>query len=698
MPKVPTLSDVVNISTSAPSINANNKRIEQAFQNTLSRDGSGPNQMEADLDLNSHDLLNVGDINISGVFSLGGVVVGVNDNTLAKQWANAPEDVEVDPLNYPGQYSAYHWAQKAEVGTFLYTSVEQATSAIKPDNLLKVSAVIDGELVEWVKESGGPCLGGGWAPAKIWTPKHFSSFQEFISASGSTEDVSVGTSPNSFSAAVTGFKSNQRVTGSGINRTLLTRNYNAGTFLNVNGVDGVTLEGLSIDMGTGTGGGHGIRNVGNFGVVRDLKVSGYFQPNGGMGGTGVLGNEGAVGLRFSDLHLSGAPLSSGALETFGWIFPTVTRGFAHHIYSENALGNVTAFAHELKNEASWNNLHALTAYYSLYGLGYGQQTVGISGARYNVVNGLLTEATDRGYQISEGNRNLLVGMIHDPTDGPGVLSPYAVGYYGGAERNVTIGAMSLGGSATKGVSISSSPANYTSIAMMGNASSQITEIVGSASTRNVTEVLHPGGTNTIRDRISDTSGAPVSGTGANVTYCHATGERIGTLSGVFLDVLGNSNPTWNASHKFRYEDTNNVIKALGTNGSTGNLVGITHAVPGTAERGSIWHQLGNSPSGDFWAVRGWGKGTTFAFMENSFQPATSQSNSLDLGASNARWRRAYVTTMDYGNGVIDTAGTGTPEGNVSASRGSTYRRRDGGAGTSFYVKESGTGNTGWVAK
>ena len=44
------------------------------------------------------------------------------------------------------------------------------------------------------------------------------------------------------------------------------------------------------------------------------------------------------------------------------------------------------------------------------------------------------------------------------------------------------------------------------------------------------------------------------------------------------------------------------------------------------------------------------------------------------------------------------AGTGTPEGSKTAPPGSTYHRRDGGAGTSFYVKESGTGNTGWVGK
>ena len=43
-------------------------------------------------------------------------------------------------------------------------------------------------------------------------------------------------------------------------------------------------------------------------------------------------------------------------------------------------------------------------------------------------------------------------------------------------------------------------------------------------------------------------------------------------------------------------------------------------------------------------------------------------------------------------------GSGSPEGAVTAPVGAIYSRTDGGAGTSFYVKESGTGNTGWVAK
>ena len=48
--------------------------------------------------------------------------------------------------------------------------------------------------------------------------------------------------------------------------------------------------------------------------------------------------------------------------------------------------------------------------------------------------------------------------------------------------------------------------------------------------------------------------------------------------------------------------------------------------------------------------------------------------------------------------LYDRFGSGTPEAAVTAPVGTTYHRTDGGAGTSLYVKESGTGNTGWVGK
>ena len=50
------------------------------------------------------------------------------------------------------------------------------------------------------------------------------------------------------------------------------------------------------------------------------------------------------------------------------------------------------------------------------------------------------------------------------------------------------------------------------------------------------------------------------------------------------------------------------------------------------------------------------------------------------------------------NGVLWAVGSGTPESAVTAPVGSFYSRTDGGSGTSFYVKQTGTGNTGWVGK
>lgn len=77
-----------------------------------------------------------------------------------------------------------------------------------------------------------------------------------------------------------------------------------------------------------------------------------------------------------------------------------------------------------------------------------------------------------------------------------------------------------------------------------------------------------------------------------------------------------------------------------------------------------------------------------------------------------RIAEAGNVTVGYGNLVVNTAGkgislpggitwtsgSGSPEGVVTAPIGSLYSRSDGGLLTSFYVKQSGTGNTGWAAK
>lgn len=74
-------------------------------------------------------------------------------------------------------------------------------------------------------------------------------------------------------------------------------------------------------------------------------------------------------------------------------------------------------------------------------------------------------------------------------------------------------------------------------------------------------------------------------------------------------------------------------------------------------------------------------------------------NIYNIGSSAARAANIYSRQLRPGAGTaIWTSGSGSPEGSITAPVGSLYTRTDGGAGTTLYVKESGAGNTGWVAK
>lgn len=72
----------------------------------------------------------------------------------------------------------------------------------------------------------------------------------------------------------------------------------------------------------------------------------------------------------------------------------------------------------------------------------------------------------------------------------------------------------------------------------------------------------------------------------------------------------------------------------------------------------------------------------------------SYTNNQNAGS----WVNFFSAALTNGPVLWDVSGTGTPESVLTGGIGSTFRRTDGGAGTSLYVKESGTSNTGWVGK
>jgi hypothetical protein len=65
---------------------------------------------------------------------------------------------------------------------------------------------------------------------------------------------------------------------------------------------------------------------------------------------------------------------------------------------------------------------------------------------------------------------------------------------------------------------------------------------------------------------------------------------------------------------------------------------------------------------------------------------------------NVKLAGSVLKYFEFFSGGRMYSNTGTPEGSVAAPVGSMFLRTDGGAGTTLYIKESGVGNTGWIAK
>lgn len=86
------------------------------------------------------------------------------------------------------------------------------------------------------------------------------------------------------------------------------------------------------------------------------------------------------------------------------------------------------------------------------------------------------------------------------------------------------------------------------------------------------------------------------------------------------------------------------------------------------------------------------------FAQRTFANGTN--TTVTVGASNVTVDVSATpsfTSLTV-SGVTIRSGTGSPESVVTAPVGSMFLRSDGGAGTTLYIKESGSGNTGWIAK
>jgi len=118
----------------------------------------------------------------------------------------------------------------------------------------------------------------------------------------------------------------------------------------------------------------------------------------------------------------------------------------------------------------------------------------------------------------------------------------------------------------------------------------------------------------------------------------------------------------------------------------------------------IVFRSGSAASGDRWSLRVDNASESGADAGSDLQLLARDDSGSLLGAvfSAKRADRSLIVTnrvrLGSSTGPMVVAGSGSPEGVVTAPVGSLYLRTNGGSSSSLYVKESGSGNTGWAAK
>jgi|GEM_PF-6248551 len=163
---------------------------------------------------------------------------------------------------------------------------------------------------------------------------------------------------------------------------------------------------------------------------------------------------------------------------------------------------------------------------------------------------------------------------------------------------------------------------------------------------------------------------------------------LGVLRFTMGNALGNR-PIYQWDAK-RYGNDLHPQIAWVTNGSDGRILIKANGAETTVYIKTIGSRIGTLLSGSITYSDLSGFSTVFEFVKADQGTIFSGLRVESSGVAQPVWHS--------GNAGPFYRGAGSPEGVVTAPVGAIYQRTNGGAGSTFYVKESGSGNTGWVAK
>lgn len=143
--------------SAATTINNNLTAISVALEKTLSRDGTTPNQMTSDLDINNNDVINVASL----------------DSDLVSTNALFIDGKRIIPTT-----------GLTGLGDADYNSRSDAIAAIVPAPTMSISLIHEGLMLDYVRDVNGTALttadGGNWSPAGAPFPEHFGAMGDGI--------------------------------------------------------------------------------------------------------------------------------------------------------------------------------------------------------------------------------------------------------------------------------------------------------------------------------------------------------------------------------------------------------------------------------------------------------------------------------------------------------------------------------------
>ena len=196
--------------------------------------------------------------------------------------------------------------------------------------------------------------------------------------------------------------------------------------------------------------------------------------------------------------------------------------------------------------------------------------------------------------------------------------------------------------------------------------------------------------------IDESGAAPAvtisQGANQGIAITCANGGGSAHAHGITSNLTGTGNGFASAANFVSSNQAASCVQVSGSETGRGSIK-VTHTGDGTSgDANASALSIDLQPSGT--ACQGIHIDSSSAGTTGALLDIRNNGNKIVKIFTDASFAVPFIQLLN--GGPLWTAGAGAPT--VAAPVGSLYSRTDGGANTSLYVKESGTGTSGWVAK